>query len=53
VAAHEEADHHLFQHLFLADDHATHLRHDRRLHLAEALDARPQYLRLQLRRHGC
>ena len=44
VAAHEQADHHLFQHLLLADDHAAHLRHDLGLHLAEALDARLQYL---------
>ena len=40
VAAHEEADHHLLQHLLLADDHAAHLRHDLGLHLAEARDAR-------------
>ncbi len=53
VAAHEQADHDLFQHLLLADDHAAHLRHDLRLHLAEALHARPQDFGFQLRRHGC
>ena len=52
VAADEEADHHLLQHLLLAHDHAAHLRHDSGLDLAEALDARPQNFGLQLRRHG-
>ena len=51
VAAHEQGDHHLLQHLLLAHDHAAHLRHDLVLHLAEALNARFQYFRLQLRRH--
>ncbi len=46
VAAHEQADHDLFQHLFLADDDAAHLRHDVGLHLAKALDARLQNLGL-------
>ena len=49
MAAHEQADHHLFQHLLLADDDAAHLRHDLGLHLAEALDARLQNLGFQLR----
>jgi hypothetical protein len=48
MAAHEQGDHHLFQHLLLADDHAAHLRHDFRLHLAEAFDARFQNLGFQL-----
>ena len=52
VAAHEQADHDLFQHLFLADDDAAHLRHDLRLHLAKTRDARLEKFRLQLRRHG-
>ena len=41
-------DHDLLQDLFLADDHAAHLRHDLALHLAEALNARLQNFRLQL-----
>ena len=49
VAADEQRDHHLLQHLLLADDHAAHLRHDLALHLAKALDARFQNFRLQLR----
>ena len=48
VAADEQADHHLLQHLFLAHDHAPHLRHDLALHLAEALDPRFENFRLQL-----
>ena len=44
VAADEQRDHHLLQHFFLADDHAPHLRHDLRLHLAEARDARSSEL---------
>ena len=39
VASHEQADHDLFQHLFLAYNDAAHLRHNLGLHLAEALDA--------------
>jgi hypothetical protein len=41
MAAHEQGDHDLLQHLLLANDHAAHLRHDLGLHLAEALNARP------------
>ena len=52
VAAHEQADHDLLQHLLLAHDHAAHLRHDVGLHLAEALDARLQYFGFHLLRHG-
>ena len=40
MAADEQGDHHLFQHLFLSDDHAPDLAHNFRLHLAEAFDAR-------------
>ena len=42
VAADEQRDHHLLEHLLLADDHAAHLRDDLALHLAKARDARFQ-----------
>ena len=44
VAAHEQGDHHLLQHLLLADDHAPDLPHNLRLHLAEPADAAAQNL---------
>ena len=43
MPAHEQADHHLLQHLLLADDHPPHLRTISSLHLLEALDARLQF----------
>jgi hypothetical protein len=42
MAAHEQRNHHLLQNLLLAYDHAVHLGHNVRLHLAEACDARFQ-----------
>ena len=45
MAAHEQRDHHLLEHLLLADDHAPHLAHNFRLHLAEAVDAAAQNIR--------
>ena len=42
----------IFGNILLADDHAVHLRHDLRLHLAEALDALFQSLGINLRSRG-
>jgi len=53
MAAHEQADHDLLQHLLLAHDHAANLRHDVGLHLAEALDALSQSFGINLRSRGC
>jgi hypothetical protein len=51
MVAHEQRDHHLFQHLLLAHDYAAHLRHYLFLNLAEAVDSRLQNLGPHLRRH--
>jgi hypothetical protein len=40
MASDEEADHHLIDYFFLADDHAADLPHDLGLDMTEALDAR-------------
>ena len=53
MAAHEQANHDLLQHLLLAHDHAANLRHDVGLHLVEALDALFQSLGINLRSRGC
>src|ERR1700680_5036454 len=44
MAAHEQRDHDLLQHLLLTDDHAPHLLDDRRLDLAKSRDSLLQLL---------
>jgi hypothetical protein len=51
MAANEEADHHLLDYFFLANDYAAYLRHDLALYLSKAINARSQYFGLQLLRH--
>ena len=43
VAAHEQRDEHLFEHLVLSDDDAPDLLDDAALGFLEAQDARPQF----------
>src|SRR5260370_6685429 len=49
MAAHEQRDHDLLQHLLLTDDHAPHLLDDRRLDLAKSRDSLLQLLSFGLR----
>src|ERR1700731_4481625 len=49
MAAHEQRDHDLLEHLFLTDDHTPHLLDDRRLDLAESRDSLLQLLSFGLR----
>ena len=51
VAAHEQGDQHLFEHLVLADDHLAHLLHNRRLHGLEASHLGPEIFNVCLN-HG-